>query len=273
MSAVLLSDLYWRLHRNATISSFLLFLASNQFLHISEIEGTVVKLDDSLLTIFLAAWATYAIAVFAFEGGREGSVKSVEARAEITRRQISAENAYQQIAIEVNTFKNASGQALSAFRNSLQYLEANKKSDSPPAENLKKRLLSIYAHDFSLFQEHANERNFHELYSQTKIQMFDEIYNQLTSILQLSKDELKIGIVSIDGSLKSISTRIDKLEGTLKKEKRATNYKITAEKVRVILTGRALPIAFYIFSVMHFFGNYIKVTSSSLDYLRWMHVY
>ena len=273
MKETLLSDLYWRLHRNTTLASLLLFLSSNGLLHISGFEGADVDISDSLISFFLFVWATYALTVFALEGGREESVKSLEAQFVIKQRIETASKIYNEIGTNLNDYRKRIDPIVNGMSAAIKSSVVHKDTDGPIANQL--RMLLTESNNFEMMnlQRELNEKNSVDSIRRLKSQIFDSIYSRLSESVKFSEVELDQGVARLNQLLQATQSDLEKVGKLLKREDTFNKVDITAENIRIFFTGKPLPILFYIFSILHFSGLYFPIFSSFLDYIHRIHAY
>ena len=230
----LLSELYWRLHRNATLSSFLLFLSANHLINIKLIEGATVKIPDSLLSILIAIWATYAIIVFVFEGGREEALKTEKARSDIKETLRVVNETYNLIYTNINIRSANLDSSVRTIEHFASIL--NKTSDpNDPLANLP--------------------------------------HSELQKILNSRIDEINHAVTSVSNSTNESKHDLNRVEKILQTNNKNVDRMLFRDRVRSFVTGLWPPRLLYALALLHFFGNYFTLGHSILDWMRWMQFY
>lgn len=276
---ILLSDLYWRLHRNATISSFLLFLSSNNLIYYKDFfdfgnfHGPTISIEKSLLSVVIFVWATYAILVFWFEGDKEQASKTLESRKDLKKQTEDIENVLQSIRSHLSIIQSRTHTDLARLSSTLNSLERHRIGDSPAAMDIKEKTAAISEDDFRHFESNLSRNEQYEILRRFKLAAIEAIYARMSVLLQLSRDELKVNIDDISRMTAGARSHLSEVESLLQRKKRAMHFEISRDKARVFLTGKYIPGLFYAFALLHFIGLYCAVAYSALDWLKLMKVY
>ena len=274
MKDVLLSDLYWKLHRNSTISSFLLFLSANKLIHVANLLGATVEKNDNLVSFFLFIWASYAVAVFFFEGSREEARKSIEVREEKRRQLENFEKIYQEIKTSLTYIRGHLESNVGRMKSNIDSLERNRDSVSPVSTDIRfKCSLDSKDDELHIAQICSQSEDRRAALTKIKQTIADAMYGKMSIILQHSQSDLQESVNGITKTVDNLVEQLHKAEGLLNTKNRQLALGLSIDKMRVFLTGRSIPLVFYGFALIHFIGLYCTLAPSALDVLKLMKVY
>ena len=273
MKDVLLSDLYWKLHRNSTISSFLLFLSSNKLIYVASLLGVNFVKNDYLVSFFLFVWATYAFAVFWFEGSREGARKSTEVREKSQKQIENFEKIYQQIGTDLTIIHARMEPVIGRMGQNIESLERKRAADSPTFADIRGQSMLISNDELALFQSCLKDEDNINALGKLKGSIADGMYARMSEILQHSQTDLSESLNGISGIVSGLTEQLHKAEGLLNTKRREISIRLSTDKIRVFLTGRSIPFVFYLLASVHFLGLYFSWAPSALDLLKRIHVF
>ena len=271
---ILLSELYWKLHRNSTISSFLLFLSSNGLIHIQSLLGaTVEEKNDNLVSFLLFVWASYAAAVFLFEGSREGARKTIEVREKDQKQVENFEKVYEEIRTSLTIIKARLEPVLGRMGSNIESLERNRNSVSPGSIHIRERARLISKSDELAFLQICSQDE-DSLAALTKLKgtIADGMYEGMSEILQHSQADLHQSVNGVSKIVDELVEQLRKAEGLLNTKNRQIAIKLSTEKIRSISTGLWIPFAFYLLAIVHFAGLYCPHFPSAIDLLTTIHL-
>lgn len=213
LQANLLSDSYWRLHRNAILSSLILFLVTNQQVSIDSIDGLTVSISYFLLSVIVFIWSTYAIIVLSLEGSREAALKTADTRADISQELTKIIEACDAVAKEIN-IRGARAQAsISGIEGFARFLQISEEEKTPLAQLPPKEIRNLFD------------------------QRFDEIEKSLAHFKSL-----------VSGS----RTDLKRLSSLLTRRKKKIEVYLWKDRLRSFVTGLYLPAIFYVASLLYF---------------------
>ena len=264
MATDLLSELYWKLHRNSLISSGLLFLSAAHFIVLSNYDGAVVKIPENIQSILLFTWATYAIAVLCLEGRKDESSKSATSRAEIEKKRQTLGGAAARMVSTADEFSRLAKQSLDKIiihLNNADYQDAiNSATKDRMWSNI--QLLEVEVSELE-FQD----GRFEQVTDVNKIKkvIFDKVFGEMKVLSLASASDLEQSQVLLNNAISFIDKMRNEFKLILRKNERAKALELSTETARAFFTGVYIPIGLYIIAISHFLGLYFDVFPSILD--------
>ena len=269
----LLSELYWRLHRNATIASFLLFLSSNKLISVQGLEGLRANLPQGLLSIIIMTWATYAIAVFCLEGRREDALKSGQSRRDIEITLKKIDDLFNTIATKDNIRRSALEPAIDRIDYISSFVEISATNETSITAIINSEILN----SLQRFQSNWGDLDLNALrlkfYSKAKSALAVDVTARISNILESKIGDLQSSTAIVAQAMRGVQDDLDQLRNLLSANRRPVEILLFQEKLRRFATGTWIPFGLYLIAVAHFLGNYFHVFDSILDYLKYLGAY
>ena len=266
MAENLLSEIYWKLHRNSLASSTLLFLSANYLLNLRKYEGAVVDIPQNLQSALFFIWSTYAIIVLFLEGRKDESSRSARNRAQIENKYQVLNNSCTRIEETTRRFILDAEHGLQRILAQIGKLENSIVVGDATRQNIWSQ---IESESFGVGNAIAGGQDGQELVdvAELKKQIFDSAFSKMSILAFGTSEDLQAASRNLIKCQELLVDNCDSLQKIHTASKISRSIDFSKEGLRVFVTGVYLPASLYFISSLHFVGMFFRKAPSLLIFL------